>query len=62
MAVNEIKSILTTGFVGVASTSIAVGVSFAAQAEMWLRLTSLLIGIAVGLATLVTLLNKLKGK
>jgi uncharacterized protein (DUF983 family) len=58
----DMKSILTLGTVGVTSTALAVSVSFTSHVESWLRLISLLVGIAVGVATLISLLKKLKGK
>lgn len=62
LAKNDMKSILTLGVVGVGSTGLAVGVSIFSNVESWLRLISLLVGIAVGVVTLISLLKKLKGK
>ena len=49
------------GFLGIGATSTGVYVSILPKVEAWLRLISLLVGIAVGLASLVSILrNKRK--
>jgi hypothetical protein len=41
--------------VGIIAPGAGITVSFAAQLEIWLRITSLCIGIMVGIATLVSI-------
>lgn len=43
------------GFMGVMATATSVGISFLPEVEAWLRITSLIVGIIVGLGSLVVL-------
>lgn len=49
---------LAQGSAGTATAMLAVVTSLQQQVEFWLRISSLLVGIAVGLATLWSLLRK----
>jgi hypothetical protein len=51
---------LINGFVGVLATTGSVITSFQTQLEWWFRMTSLGVGIAVGLITAYKLLSKKK--
>jgi hypothetical protein len=51
---------LINGFVGVLATTGSVITSFQTQLEWWFRMTSLSVGIAVGLITAYKLLTKKK--
>jgi hypothetical protein len=46
------------GVIGVLSTSTGTIVSLFPAIEMWLRITSLAVGISVGIATLISILKK----
>ena len=43
------------GMAGVLATATSVGISFLPEVEQWLRIASLIIGILVGLGSLVVL-------
>lgn len=43
------------GMAGVLATSTSVGISFLPEVEQWLRIASLIVGIIVGLGSLVVL-------
>lgn len=45
------------GVIGVLATSTGTIVSLFPEVEMWLRITSLVVGITVGLATLYSIIN-----
>ena len=49
---------IAKGMLGMGATSTGVYVSILPKVEAWLRLISLLVGIAVGVATLVSILRK----
>ena len=43
------------GIAGVLATATSVGISFLPEVEQWLRIASLIVGIIVGLGSLVVL-------
>ena len=43
------------GMAGVLATATSVGISFLPEVEQWLRIASLIVGILVGLGSLVVL-------
>jgi hypothetical protein len=43
------------GMAGVIATATSVGISFLPEVEQWLRIASLIVGIIVGLGSLVVL-------
>jgi len=43
------------GMAGVLATATSVGISFLPEVEQWLRIASLIVGIIVGLGSLVVL-------
>jgi hypothetical protein len=43
------------GITGVLATATSVGISFLPEVEQWLRIASLIVGIIVGLGSLVVL-------
>lgn len=49
---------LAKGLVGTLATSGGVAVSTLGWIEVWLRIISLLVGIAVGIATLISIIRK----
>ena len=53
-------STVERGVVGILATSAGTVVSLVPEVEMWLRITSLVVGIAVGLATLYSVLSNRK--
>ncbi len=55
---NDHLHIFAKGLLGTVASIAGIGVSLLPQIEQWLRLASLLIGCAVGLATLVSILRK----
>ena len=56
-------STFAKGTVGLSATSGGLYVSFLPKLEAWLRIISLLIGIAIGVATFISIVrNKSKGK
>lgn len=60
----DAETVVTTvkGAVGVSATTGGFYVSVLPQVEAWLRVGSLCIGIAVGIATLVSILRNQKRK
>lgn len=52
---------LVRGLVGGGSTLLAFVVSHLAQLEAWLRIASLIVGIAVGIATFINIVRR-RGK
>ena len=46
---------LNAGMAGVLATATSVGISFLPEIEAWLRIVSLLVGIAVGVGSLIVL-------
>ena len=48
----------TTGILGMSATGGGVYVSVLSQVEAWLRIISLLVGITVGLASLISIARK----
>jgi len=46
------------GLFGIFATSAGTVVSFVPEIELWLRITSLVVGIVLGLATLYSILSK----
>ncbi len=50
------------GFVGTVSPFLGIVTSFQEQIEWHLRIASLLIGIAVGVVSLIGLIRKLRGR
>jgi hypothetical protein len=52
----------TTGMLGVSATAGGFYVSILPMVEAWLRVLSLFIGCAVGIATLVSIIRKHKSK
>jgi len=52
--------ILTKGFTGVLASATGVGLSFLPHIETALRIASLLLGIAIGIVTLVSILRHKK--
>jgi len=57
---NEHTQHLVNGAIGVTASASGVAISFCPQLEAWMRVTSLAVGIAVGLVTLWKLLRKKK--
>lgn len=51
---------LVRGLVGGSSTMLGFIISHLAQLEAWLRVTSLVVGIAVGIATFVQIIRRRK--
>jgi len=45
------------GLAGVIATSTSVGISFLPEVEAWLRIGSLLVGIAVGIGSLIVIVR-----
>lgn len=43
------------GLMGIIATATSVGISFLPEVEAWLRIVSLLVGIAVGIGSLIVL-------
>jgi hypothetical protein len=43
------------GMAGVLATATSVGISFLPEVEQWLRIISLIVGIAVGIGSLIVL-------
>jgi hypothetical protein len=43
------------GIMGVLATATSVGISFLPEVEAWLRIVSLIVGIAVGIGSLIVL-------
>ena len=58
---DQTRETLKQGALGIVSTAGGTAVSLLAQIEVWLRIASLIVGIAVGIATFVSILKKLKG-
>jgi hypothetical protein len=60
----DAETVVTTakGALGLGATGGSFYVSFLPKVEAWLRLISLLLGIAVGVATLVSILRNKKDK
>jgi len=54
------RNILAIGFLGTATPTTGIYISLLPQVEAWLRITSLLVGILVGLASLALLVMKFK--
>lgn len=48
------------GFIGIFATAGATGVSLLHHVETWLRIASLGVGVAVGIASLVSIMRRLK--
>lgn len=46
---------LNAGMAGVFATGTSVGISFLPEVEAWLRIASLIVGIVVGIGSLVVL-------
>jgi hypothetical protein len=46
---------LNAGMAGVLATATSVGISFLPEVEQWLRIASLIVGILVGIGSLVVL-------
>ena len=46
---------LNAGMAGVLATATSVGISLLPEIEAWLRIASLLVGIAVGIGSLIVL-------
>ena len=57
---DELLTTAAKGFTGVMFSAGGVGVSILPEIETWLRLTSLVVGLTVGLITLWSLLHKKK--
>ena len=53
---------LMKGIVGIASPVLGVVTSFQEQVEWHLRIASLLVGLAVGVMSLVSMVRKLRGR
>lgn len=43
------------GLMGIMATATSVGISFLPEVEAWLRIASLVVGIAVGIGSLIVL-------
>ena len=56
------KAILRDGLLGMGSPAAGITVSLLAQWEQWLRLVSLALGIAVGVATFISLLQRIRNR
>lgn len=56
----DTNQIITRGILGVIASGGSAAISFLSQIEAWLRVGSLVIGIAVGIATLISILRKNK--
>lgn len=56
----DVPVISAKGFLGIASPSVGIYVSLLPKVEAWLRVISALVGIAVGITTMVTLLKHKK--
>jgi hypothetical protein len=54
------RELYLKALVGVVAPAGGTTVSMIAQVESWLRVTSLVVGIAVGLATLISIIRKNK--
>lgn len=52
------ERVLAKGALGMAGVFGGAGVSFVQALESWLRITSLCVGIAVGVATFVSIMRK----
>ena len=48
---------LNAGIMGVVATATSVGISFLPEVEQWLRIISLLVGILVGIGSLVVIIK-----
>ena len=46
---------LNAGMAGIIATATSVGISFLPEVEAWLRIASLIVGIAVGIGSLIVL-------
>lgn len=55
---SEQLHIFGKGLLGTVASMAGIGVSFLPEIEQWLRVASLLIGCAVGLVTLISILRK----
>jgi hypothetical protein len=59
MSADQIKTV-TTGFIGSATSIGAAGYSMLPHLEAWMRLASVVVGLAVGIVTLIKILRDLK--
>ena len=48
------------GIAGLSATTLALVVSMAERVEIWLRIVSLMVGIAVGIASFISIIRRLK--
>ena len=51
-------ALICKGIVGTVTPALGLIISNTSEMETWLRITSLIIGIAVGIATLISILKK----
>ena len=56
----EHAATVAKGLLGIAAPTGGFYVSIMPQIEAWLRVTSLVVGVAVGIATLISIIRKLK--
>lgn len=48
------------GFFGMFGTGAGIGISFSQSIEMWLRIASLCVGLAIGIATLIQIIRNMR--
>lgn len=53
---------VTQGTVGLCSPIVGTLISLMPQIEAWLRITSLVVGIGVGVASFVSIIRRMRGK